>query len=81
MKPAPSDRRIQLDLSDLTGDDTPVTLADFIADNSGPGVEPLDPGDVRQLRKLRPGQSVHLGIGGGAVTVTRVASAYSYDRR
>lgn len=81
VRPQPSDKRILLDLSDLSGDETPVSLADFIRTNSEPDVTPLDLDDVRALRRLRPGETLHLGIGGGAVTVKRVASEYSYDRR
>ena len=38
----------------------------------------VDPEDAQTLRRLRPGQTVRLGIGGGSVEVRRVASGSSY---
>jgi len=69
---ASSDGDIMLDLYDLTDDHEPVSLAQFIADNSDPDVAPLDRQDIAALRRLRVGQHVYLGIGGGGVKIKRV---------
>jgi hypothetical protein len=69
---ATSDGEIMLDLYDLTGDHEPVSLAQFIADNSAPDVAPLDLQDIAALRRLRVGQHVYLGIGGGGVKIKRI---------
>lgn len=63
------DKHIWLDLSDLSGDRTPTSLADFVADNSE---YPPDEDELSRLRALRVGQSAHLSIGGGSVRVKRV---------
>jgi hypothetical protein len=68
----PGDDKIMLDLSDLTDDDTPCSLAEFIKDNEKPGVARPDAQEMAELRHLRPGQEAHLSIGGGAVLVKRV---------
>jgi hypothetical protein len=68
---AASDRNIYLDLSDLSGDSTPVSLAEFIAVNSAPGVTPLERGDIAVLRRLKVGEHATLGIGGGRIDVWR----------
>jgi len=72
-KPVAADKNVMLDLSDLSGEKDPVSLASFIKDNSGPDAVPLDPQDLASLRKLRVGGSLHLDIGGGAVVVRRKA--------
>lgn len=64
-----TDERIMLDVSDLTGDKAPASLAGLLADN-----EELPPQEVEALRRLRVGESARLGIGGGYVTVTRIAA-------
>jgi hypothetical protein len=63
------DRHIMLDVSDLSGDPTSVSLAEFLRDNAE--VPPPDE-EIASLRSLAVGQSTHLGIGGGSVVVRRV---------
>lgn len=60
---------ILLDLSDLTGDATPVSLEQLVADNAEC---PLSLRDVAALAELAIGETAHVGIGGGAVLVRRV---------
>ena len=66
---ASKDKTIMLDLFDLTGDHTPVSLADLLKDNQE---SPLPDEELEALRKLHVGQKTHLGIGGGAVEIKRV---------
>lgn len=62
-------QRVILDVSDLSGDPTPVSLADFLDTNQE---VPLPDGEVSALRRLRVGEKAHLGVGGGHVVVRRV---------
>ena len=64
-----SDATKLFDFSDLSGDSTPSSLAEFLDVNEE---SPPDPSEVRALRAARVGDVVHLGIGGGHVTVRRV---------
>lgn len=72
-EPKSSDKAIMLDLTDLTGEDKPVSLFDFITDNQDPDASPLAVDDIVSLRRLRPGQATSLGIGGGGVDIRRVS--------
>jgi hypothetical protein len=65
-----SDTTIMLDLSELSGDATPASLANFLTDNAEC---PPDESEISALRALQVGNTTRLGIGGGFVTVRRVA--------
>jgi RNA 3'-terminal phosphate cyclase len=67
----PSVRRVMLDLSELSGDPTPVSLSALIRANREPGVAPMAYRDVRRLQRLRPGEAASLPIGGGTLLVRR----------
>lgn len=58
------------DLSDLSGDSTPCSLDDFLADNEEC---PPDESEIRALLDCPVDGRVRLGIGGGFVTVKRVS--------
>ncbi len=66
-----SARRVMLDLSDLSGDETPVSLSEFVRANREPGVVPLSTREVNRMRRLRPGEAIGLPIGGGWARVRR----------
>ena len=63
---------IFLDVSDLSGDPTPLTLNAFIEINETFSDSPLLPEEVEALRALKVGESTHLGIGGGSIVIVRV---------
>lgn len=58
------------DLSDLSGDTSPVPLETFLAENEEC---PPDPDEVRALRACAVGETARLGIGGGFVSVRRMS--------
>ena len=58
-----------LDLSDLTGDSSPVSLEEFLSANEE---NPIDAEDVEVLKALKVGETTALGIGGGWVEIRRV---------
>ena len=58
------------DLSDLSGDPTPCSLDDFLADNEE---NPPDEAEIRALLDCPVDGRVNLAIGGGHVTVKRVS--------
>lgn len=64
------DARILLDLSDLSGDPTPIPLADLIRDNIDAR---LDDAEVEDIRRTDVGGTAYLSIGGGAVMVRRLS--------
>jgi len=61
---------IFLDLSDLTGDPRPVSLRAFLDDNEETG---FDSRTLAALHSMEPGDVLDLDVGGGVVTVRRVA--------
>jgi len=58
------------DFSDLSGDPTPVLLAEFLAVNEEC---PPSPSEVAALEACPVLGTVNIGVGGGFVTVKRVA--------
>jgi hypothetical protein len=65
-----NDKTLKFDLSDLTGDVEPVSLYDFLADNREC---PIDDSEVKALRACPVAGTINIGIGGGFITVKRVA--------
>lgn len=66
----PGDSLKFFDLSDLSGDAEPCSLADFLGVNQEC---PPDESEVEALRSCPVAGTVNLGIGGGFVTVRRVS--------
>ncbi len=63
----PSDAAKLFDMSELGGGD-PISIAEFLKINEEC---PPDKSEVAELRAAPVGGTVHLGIGGGFVTVRR----------
>jgi hypothetical protein len=64
-----SDDKIFLDLSNLSGDPSPCTLAAFLEENAE---APPSAEEVQALRTLPLGGTTYIGIGGGAVLIRRL---------
>lgn len=58
------------DISHLSGDRQPVSLATILRENGG--AQGMDPDELARLRACKVGGRVNLGIGGGHVTFVRV---------
>jgi hypothetical protein len=67
--PTSNDTTTLFDLSNLSGDSTPVSISEFLKVNEEC---PPDPSELADLRACPVGGTVNLGIGGGFVTVRRV---------
>lgn len=52
---------------------SPVTLEQFIADNSAPDVTPLEESDIEAVRSLKVGASHTVYFGGGGTIIERVS--------